>query len=202
MDEAPPPGALAGIRVISTGQILAAPHCSTLLAEFGADVIKVEQRRIGDPNRDNLSFEQDNRGQRSVTLDLHQEAGRGLFRRLCDTADVLVENFRPGTLERWGLAPDFLRETNPGLVTVRISGYGQTGPYRDRPAFDRVALAFSGITYVTGDPSGPPSAPVTSSPTMAPASTPRSALLPPSRHASTRAAARTSTSHSTRLCGG
>jgi len=126
------------------------------MALDGVRVIKVEQPGVGDPNRDNMSFAQDNRGQRSVTIDLHNEAGKALFRRLCDTADVLVENFRPGTLEKWGLAPDSLRETNPGLVVVRISGYGQTGPYRDRAAFDRVALAFAGLTYVTGYPDRPP----------------------------------------------
>lgn len=150
------PGALAGIRVICAGQILAAPFCATLLGEFGAEVIKVELPRSGDPNRGNVSFAQDNRGQKSVTLDLQAPAGTVLFRRLCETADILIENFRPGTLERMGLAPDTLRETNPGLVVVRISGYGQTGPYRDRAGFDRVALAFAGITAVTGYPDRPP----------------------------------------------
>jgi crotonobetainyl-CoA:carnitine CoA-transferase CaiB-like acyl-CoA transferase len=150
------PGALAGIRVINAGQILAAPFCATLLGEFGADVIKVEQPGIGDSNRGNASFAQDNRGQRSVTMSLSKPEGQALFRRLCDTADILVENFRPGTLERYGLAPDSLRETNRGLVVVRVSGYGQTGPYRERAGFDRVALAFSGITYVTGNPETAP----------------------------------------------
>ncbi|MFN0147425.1 MAG: CaiB/BaiF CoA transferase family protein [Dehalococcoidia bacterium] len=150
------PTALAGIRVISAGQILAAPFCSTMLAEFGAEVIKVEQPVIGDPNRDNLSFWQDNRGQKSVTIDFHKDEGKALFRRLCDTADILIENFRPGTLEGWDLAPDSLRVTNPGLISVRISGYGQTGPYRDKASFDRVALAFSGMTYTTGYADRPP----------------------------------------------
>jgi len=148
--------ALAGIRVISAGQILAAPFCATLLAEFGAEVIKVEPPGTGEANRGNLSFEQDNRGQKSITLNLACDEGRALFRRLVDTADILVENFRPGALEAWGLGPETLRETNPGLVVVRISGFGQTGPYRDRAAFDRVALAFSGITAVTGYPDRPP----------------------------------------------
>ena len=121
---APAPTALSGIRVINAGQILAAPFCSTLFAEFGADVIKVEQPVIGDANRGNVSFAQDNRGQRSVTIDLHRREGADLFRRLCDTADILVENFRPGTLEKFGVGPDSLRETNPGLIAVRISGYG------------------------------------------------------------------------------
>lgn len=152
----PQPAALTGIRVISAGQILAAPFCATLLGEFGAEVIKVEQPRIGDPNRGNVSFAQDNRGQKSVTMDLGHPEGKRLFRRLCDVSDVMIENFRPGTLEKWDLAPDSLRETNPGLVVVRISGYGQTGPYRDRAGFDRVALGFAGITYVTGYPDRPP----------------------------------------------
>lgn len=152
----PPLPALGGIRVISLGQILAAPFCSTLLAEFGAEVIKVEPPGTGDANRGNVSFAQDNRGQKSVTLDVTRPEGRDLFRRLTDTADILVENNRPGALERWGLAPETLRETNPGLVVVRISGYGQDGPYRDRSAFDRVALAFAGITAVTGYPDRPP----------------------------------------------
>lgn len=155
MDDALP-AALSGIRVVSAGQILAAPYCATLLGEFGAEVIKVEQPGVGDPNRDNISFSQDNRGQKGVTINLRLEDGKRLFRRLCDTADILVENFRPGTLEDLGLAPESLRETNPGLIVVRISGYGQTGPYRERPGFDRVALAFSGITYVTGYPDRPP----------------------------------------------
>ncbi|HEY4669129.1 MAG TPA: CoA transferase [Tepidiformaceae bacterium] len=151
-----PATALAGIRVLNVGQILAAPFCSTLLAEFGAEVIKVELPGVGDPNRGNLSFAQDNRNQKSVTIDFHQEAGQALFCRLADVSDIVVENFRPGTLERFNLAPDTLRESNPGLIVVRFSGYGQTGPYRDRAGFDRVALGFSGITYVTGYPDRPP----------------------------------------------
>lgn len=150
------PSALSGIRVINCGQILAAPFCSTLLGEFGAEVIKVEQPGKGEANRGNLSFAQDNRNQKSVTLDFLRPEGRALFRRLCDASDVLVENFRPGTLEKWGLAPDSLRETSPGLVCVRISGYGQTGPYRDRAGFDRVALAFAGMTGLTGYGDRPP----------------------------------------------
>ncbi len=151
-----PPAPLAGIRVINAGQILAAPFCSTLLAEFGAEVIKVEPPGKGENNRGSVSFAQDNRGQKAITCDLSRPEGKALFRRLCDTADILVENFRPGHLERWGLAPDSLRETNPGLVAVRISGYGQTGPYRDRAGFDRVALAYAGLTALTGYPDRPP----------------------------------------------
>jgi formyl-CoA transferase len=156
MTELPLPAALAGLRVINAGQILAAPFCATLLGEFGAEVIKVEQPGKGESNRGNVSFVQDNRGQKAVTLDVIRPAGKELFRRLCDSADVLVENFRPGTLEKWGLGPESLRQTNPGLVVVRISGYGQTGPYRDRAGFDRVALAFSGMTGLTGYGDRPP----------------------------------------------
>lgn len=156
MTEPSPAGALAGIRVINAGQILAAPFCATLLGEFGADVIKVEQPRKGEANRGNVSFAQDNRNQKSITLDVNHPEGKALFRRLCDASDILVENFRPGTLEKWNLAPDSLRETNPGLVVVRISGYGQTGPYKDRAGFDRVALAFAGMTGLTGYEDRPP----------------------------------------------
>lgn len=156
MNDPSAPLPLSGIRVIDAGQILAAPFCSTLLGEFGAEVIKVEPPGTGDANRGSVSFAQDNRGQKSVTLDVTRPEGAALFRRLCDVSDVLVENNRPGTLEKWGLSPASLRETNPGLVVVRISGYGQTGPYRDRAGFDRVALAFAGITAVTGYPGLPP----------------------------------------------
>lgn len=151
-----PVAALEGVRVINAGQILAAPFCSTLLGEFGAEVIKVEQPKVGDANRGNVSFAQDNRGQKSVTLDFNKPEGQALFRRLCDKADIMVENFRAGALEKWNIAPDTLRETNPGLIAVRISGWGQTGPYRDKGGFDRVALAFAGITALTGYEDRPP----------------------------------------------
>src|SRR5688500_15843313 len=126
------PEALTGVRVVNAGQILAAPFCATLLGEFGAEVIKVEQPGTGDTNRGNVSFAQDNRGQKSVTIDLHKPEGKDLFRRLCDVSDILIENFRPGTLERFGVSPDELRKTNERLIAVRLSGYGQTGPYKDR----------------------------------------------------------------------
>lgn len=147
---------LTGIRVITTGQILAAPFCSTLFAEFGAEVIKIEPPVTGESNRGSVSFAQDNRGQKAITLDITKPEGAAIFRRLADRADVLIDNNRPGALEKWGFAPDTLRETNPGLVAVRISGYGQTGPYKDRAGFDRVALAFAGITGLTGYPDLPP----------------------------------------------
>jgi crotonobetainyl-CoA:carnitine CoA-transferase CaiB-like acyl-CoA transferase len=148
------PAALEGIRVVNAGQIIAGPFTATLLAEFGADVIKVEDPAA--PAARTVQFAQDHRNQRGVTINLRHPDGAALFRRLCAASDILVENFRPGTLERLGLSPDDLREDNPGLIAIRISGYGQTGPYRDRTGFDRVALGFSGMTYVTGDADRPP----------------------------------------------
>ena len=147
---------LDGITVINAGQILAAPHCATILAEFGADVIKVERPNTGEPNHGTISYVQENRSQRGVTCNLADPRGKDLFRRLCRQADVLIENFRPGTLEKMDLAPDSLRELNPALVVTRVSGYGQTGPYRERAGFDRVALGFAGMTYQTGWDDGPP----------------------------------------------
>ena len=147
-------GALHGVRVVNAGQIIAGPFTATLLAEFGAEVIKVEAP--ANPAVRSVQFAQDHRGQKGVTLNLRHPDGAALFRKLCASSDVLVENFRPGTLERLGLSPDELREQSPGLIAVRISGYGQTGPYRDRTGFDRVALGFSGMTYVTGDADRPP----------------------------------------------
>ena len=155
-DPADQPSALSGIRVVSLGQVLAAPFCATLLAEFGAEVIKVERPGSGDGLRGTIAFPQENRGKKSVTCDIKSPEGKALLKRLIDTADILVENFRPGTLERLDLAPDDLRATNPGLIVVRISGYGQTGPYRERAGFDRVALSFAGITAVTGEADRPP----------------------------------------------
>ncbi len=202
METPPETAPLSGIRVIDAGQILAAPFCSTLLGEFGADVIKVEPPGTGDANRGSVSFAQDNRGQKSVTLDVTRPDGAALFRRLCDVSDILVENNRPGALEKWGLAPETLRESNPGLVVVRISGYGQTGPYRDRAGFDRVALAFAGITALTGYRASRPFAPATSWRTMAPASSAPSVHWPPSAHATSPAVARMSTWPFTRPSGG
>ncbi len=147
---------LDGVTVINAGQILAAPHCATMLAEFGADVIKLERPATGEPNHGTISYVQENRSQRGVTCNLADPRGADLFRRLCERADVLIENFRPGTLEKMGLGPDSLRAGNPGLVVTRVSGYGQSGPYRERAGFDRVALGFAGMTYQTGWAEGPP----------------------------------------------
>jgi crotonobetainyl-CoA:carnitine CoA-transferase CaiB-like acyl-CoA transferase len=160
MTNAPEPGALHGLRVIDAGQIIAAPFAGALLAEFGAEVIKVEQPRVGDqargPNNDSPEFAQNARAKKSITLDLRHAEGQVLFKRLVAIADVVIENFVPGTMERWNLGYEELSAVNPRIVMLRISGYGQTGPYAHRHSFDRVALAFSGITYVTGYPELPP----------------------------------------------
>lgn len=151
---------LDGFRVVEMGQLLAGPFCATLLGYYGAEVIKVEPPAGGDPirswretrNGTSLWWYSLARNKKSVTCNLRHEEGRRLVRRLVDRADVLVENFRPGTLERWGLAPEELRKTNPGLIVARISGYGQTGPYASRPGYASVCEGFGGLRYVNGVP--------------------------------------------------
>jgi crotonobetainyl-CoA:carnitine CoA-transferase CaiB-like acyl-CoA transferase len=157
-------GALDGIRVLDLGTRIGAPFCATLLGELGADVIKVEQPGTGDFLRTIGPFEQDvslfwaveGRGKRSITLDLSKPVGQDLLRRLVPHADVLVENFQPGTLERWNLAPETLRALNPKLIVSRVSVYGQDGPYRDRPGLDRNGIALGGLLQITGFADGPP----------------------------------------------
>lgn len=157
-------GALEGIRILDLSTVLAAPVCATLLGDFGADVIKVEQPGIGDsmrwlsgtPGGRSVPWVQEARNKRSVTLDLRRPASKPLLHRLLAACDGVVTNFRPPTLDRWGLAPASMLERHPHLVIGAITGYGLTGPYRDRGAFDRIAAAFSGHTYVTGEPDGPP----------------------------------------------
>src|SRR5690554_3937766 len=134
---------LAGLKVIELGQLIAGPFAAKMLGEFGADVIKIEPPGTGDPLRKwrmiedgtSLWWHVQSRNKRSVSLDLRTAEGQDLVRRLAADADVLVENFRPGTLEQWGLGYDSLSTANPGLIMVRVSGYGQTGPYRDKPGF-------------------------------------------------------------------
>lgn len=159
-------GALDGIRVVDCGVLFAGPMLATMLADFGADVIKVEHPR-GDALR-SLGWQKDgvslwwalvNRNKRCVTLNLSDRRGGELMRELLADADVFVESFRPGTLERWGLSPEELHTINPGLVIVRISGFGQSGPYRDRPGFGTVAEAMSGYAHMNGFPDGPPTLP-------------------------------------------
>ena len=158
--------ALQGLRVIDAASLLAGPVVASLMADFGADVIKIEHPR-GDQlrsldstdNGESLWWALASRNKRCVTLDLSRPAGQELVRRLLCDADVLVESFRPGTLERWNLAPDALHELNPGLVIVRTTGFGQSGPYSALPGFGTIAEAMSGFAYINGWPDRPPSLP-------------------------------------------
>ncbi|MEM6794427.1 MAG: CaiB/BaiF CoA-transferase family protein [Acidobacteriota bacterium] len=155
-----PPRPLEGVRVLELGQLLAGPFTATLLGYYGAEVIKVEPPEAGDPIRSWRVMDGDTscwwhsiaRNKKCVTLDLRTERGRELARRLALECDVLVENFRPGTLEKWGLGPDALREKNPRLICARISGYGQTGPNSELPGYASVCEGFGGLRYVTGMP--------------------------------------------------
>jgi len=158
--EALKPAALAGVRVIEMGQLIAGPFCGKLLGEFGADVIKIEPPGSGDPLRgwrlvkDGTSvwWQVQSRNKRSVAIDLREKEGQDLARRLIADADVLIENFRPGTLEEWGMGWEALSEVNPGLIMLRVSGYGQTGPYRDRPGFGVIGEAMGGLRHLTAEP--------------------------------------------------
>ena len=161
-------GPLAGIRVIDAAPVIAAPFCATLLGEAGADVLKVEHpdggdalRRFGTPTAcgDTLTWLSEGRNKRSVTLDLRTKEGAQIFKDLIAQTDVLCENFRTGTLEKWGLGWEVLHEINPRLVMLRVTGYGQTGPYSDRPGFARVAHSVGGLAYLTGMPRGTPMTP-------------------------------------------
>ncbi|GAB3467891.1 CaiB/BaiF CoA transferase family protein [Polaromonas eurypsychrophila] len=160
MTAAAPTGPLAGLKVVELGQLIAGPFAAKTLADFGADVIKIEAPRTGDPLRkwrllkDGTSvwWQVQSRNKRSVALDLRQLEAQEIVRKLALDADVLIENFRPGAMEGWGLGPDTLQALNPRLIMLRISGYGQTGPYRDRPGFGVVAEAMSGLRHLTGEP--------------------------------------------------
>lgn len=160
-------GPLAGVRVVDASTILAGPLCAQLLGDFGADVIKVEHPVHGDgmrghgPSKDGepLWWKEISRNKRTLAAKLSDPAGAQLLLRVLDDADVLVENFRPGTLERWGLGPDVLAERNPRLVVVRITGFGQEGPYSSRPGFGTLAEAMSGFAHLTGAADRPPSLP-------------------------------------------
>ena len=166
-DAQPSPGpALRGVRVIELGTFISAPFAATLLADFGADVIKIELPDGGDPMRtlgtyppggdSSYWWSQMGRNKRSLALDIRTAEGRDILGRLLEKADILVENFRPGTLDRWGITPAWREARRPGLIVVHISGYGQDGPWRDVPGFDRNAQAFSGLVYVTGERANPP----------------------------------------------
>src|SRR5258706_2173451 len=160
------PAALAGIRIIEIGTFISAPFAATLLADFGADVVKLELPEEGDPMRTLGAYPQGGdssywwsamgRNRRSVALDVRPPEAREILGRLLETADVLIENFRPGTLDRWGITMEWMRSKRADLIVTRISGYGQDGPWRDVPGFDRNAQAFSGLVYVTGEADMPP----------------------------------------------
>ena len=158
------PRPLAGIRVLEMGQLIAGPFAGCVLAYFGAEVVKIEPPRTGDPLRNwrvlkdgtSLWWRAMARNKKCVTLDLRKPKGRALARALALRSDVLIENFRPGTMEKWGLGPDDLRDGNPGLVYTRVSGYGQTGPLAGKPGFASVCEGFGGFRYVNGFPGRPP----------------------------------------------
>ena len=155
---------LEGVRVLELANHLAAPTASMYLADFGAEVIKVERPGVGDELRRwghhkggvGLYFKVVNRGKRSITVDLRSGLGADVVKRLAASADVVTENFRPGTLAKWGLDYDTLAAVNPGLVMLKVSGFGQEGPYRDRPGFGTLAEAYAGLAHITGQPDGPP----------------------------------------------
>jgi len=160
---------LEGIRVVDVGTFIAGPYAATIMGEFGAEILKVEHPMAGDPFRrfgtqtnradSTLAWLSEARNKKSVTIDLRKPKGAELFRRLVAKSDVLVENFRPGRLESWGLGWDVLRADNPRLVMLRVTGYGQTGPYRDRPGFAHIAHAFGGLSYLAGFPGQTPVVP-------------------------------------------
>jgi succinyl-CoA---D-citramalate CoA-transferase len=158
------PTPLAGLKVLEMGTLIAGPFCTRLLAEFGAEVIKIEAPGEGDPLRNwrklhkgtSLWWLVQARNKKSVTVNLRHADGQEIVRRLAQGCDIVVENFRPGAMEKWGLGYDRLSAANPGLVMVRLSGYGQTGPYRDQPGFGAIGEAMGGIRFVTGYPDRPP----------------------------------------------
>jgi len=153
-------GALAGLKVVELGQLIAGPFAAKTLADFGADVIKIEPLGAGDPLRQwrlikdgtSVWWQVQSRNKRSLVLDLRQSEAQAIVRKLVKEADVLIENFRPGAMESWGLAPDALLELNPSLIMLRISGYGQTGPYKDKPGFGVVAEAMGGLRHLSAEP--------------------------------------------------
>jgi formyl-CoA transferase len=160
MLQSTPPLPLAGVKVVELGQLIAGPFAGKTLADFGAELVKIEPPGEGDPLRTwrllhkgtSVWWQVQSRNKQSVALDLRQPQGQEIARRLIREADVVIENFRPGTLEVWGLGWDDLSRLNPGLIMLRISGYGQTGPYRDRPGFGVIGEAMGGLRHITGEP--------------------------------------------------
>jgi crotonobetainyl-CoA:carnitine CoA-transferase CaiB-like acyl-CoA transferase len=159
-------GALAGLRVLDAATLFAGPLAATLLGDFGAEIIKIEHPK-GDPVRHhghskhgiNLWWKMIARNKRAITLNLSSTEGQELLKQLVKQSDVLIENFRPGTLERWNIGPDVLHALNPSLVIARVTGFGQIGPYKNRPGFGTLAEAMSGFAAMTGEPNGPPTLP-------------------------------------------
>jgi formyl-CoA transferase len=155
-----PLGAVSDLKVIELGQLIAGPFAAKTLADFGAEVIKIEPPGSGDPLRQwrllkdgtSVWWQVQSRNKRSLALDLKQAEAQDIVRKLASEADVLIENFRPGAMESWGLGPDVLQKLNPGLIILRISGYGQTGPYKDKPGFGVVAEAMGGMRHLSGEP--------------------------------------------------
>jgi crotonobetainyl-CoA:carnitine CoA-transferase CaiB-like acyl-CoA transferase len=155
---------LSGLRVLELGQLIAGPFASKILAEFGADVVKIEPPKTGDPlltwrlmhEGTSVWWAAHARNKRSVTLDLRQPEGQEVIRKLAADADILIENFRPGAMEKWGLGFKDLHALNPKLIMLRVSGYGQSGPYRDRPGFGVIGEAMGGLRYLSGEPGRPP----------------------------------------------
>jgi formyl-CoA transferase len=158
------PGPLANLKVVEMGTLIAGPYCARLLAEFGADVVKIETPGEGDPLRKWRQLHEGNslwwyaqaRNKKSIAVNLKSPEGQELVRDLAAKADIVVENFRPGTMEKWGLGYDVLAKSNPGLVMVRLSGFGQTGPYKDRPGFGAIGESMGGMRYITGYPDRAP----------------------------------------------
>ena len=154
---------LAGVRVLDLSNVLAGPFCGQLLGDMGAEVIKIEPPGAGDPMRvwglgeDKVNWEVIARNKKSVSANLRVAEGQELARQLAVKADVLIENFKPGTLEKWGLGPDVLHAINPGLIIARMSGYGQTGPYSGRAGFGGIGEAMGGWRYIVGEPDRAPS---------------------------------------------
>lgn len=154
------PNALEGVRVVEMGQLIAGPFCGKTLGDFGAEIIKIEATGTGDPLRNwrllkngtSVWWQVQSRNKKSVALDLRQQEAQDIARTLIAEADVLIENFRPGTLEGWGMSPEELHQLNPGLIILRISGYGQTGPYRDLPGFGVIGEAMGGLRHLTAEP--------------------------------------------------
>jgi formyl-CoA transferase len=155
---------LEGVRVLELGSLIAGPYAAALLAQFGAEVIKIEPPGNGDPLRKwrklhdgtSLWWRSQSRNKKSGTMDLKRDEARDIVRRLAVTADIVIENFRPGVLEKWGIGWEALSALKPELIMVRVSGYGQTGPYRQRPGFAAIAECMGGLRHVTGFPDRPP----------------------------------------------